>query len=154
MIASKCFIKMNRENTITYSFPYTIYLNHKHTLVKARSSDKLIPRPVPGPQSSCCGSTITASGDMCSTTMAAPCIIDDAGASCKSLSKNRARSLLGSSRVAWLFYVCTTSYRGLQLSVVCGSIPAFASKKYAGCCIFSGVNAYARRHSASGVVRR
>ena len=43
--------------------------------------------------------TIRASGDMCSVTMAAPCVIDDACASCKYLRRTGARSLLGSSTI-------------------------------------------------------
>ena len=55
--------------------------------------DENIPPLLPGPQSACCMSAITDSGVMCSNTTAAPCIIDDAGASCKYLESQSSLSV-------------------------------------------------------------
>ena len=65
---------------------------HHHIFVsdakaEFRPSDESILRLLPGAQPSCCTTVITANGGMCSTTMAAPCIIDDDGASCEALAK-------------------------------------------------------------------
>ena len=60
-------------------------LEYHHIFVQVHPSDEIFPRPLPGPQTSCCTQVIAGSEVMCGTEMEAPCIIDP-GASCGALA--------------------------------------------------------------------